>query len=131
MYILDTNTLIYYFKGMGNVAENLLQHPPRDIAIPSIVLYELEVGLAKSTEPEKRRQQLGTLIGLIAILPLDAKEAQSAATIRAVLEKAGTPIGPMDTLIAGTALANQGTLVTHNTKEFARVDGLQMADWYM
>jgi len=131
MYILDTNTLIYYFKGTGNVANKLLQYPPRDIAIPSIVLYELEVGLAKSTEPEKRRQQLKTLIGLIAILPLDAKEAQSAATIRAALEKAGTPIGPMDTLIAGTALANQGTLVTHNTKEFSRVDGLQITDWYM
>jgi len=69
MYILDTNTLIYYFKGMGNVAEKLLQHPPRDIAIPSIVLYALEVGLAKSAEPEKRRQQLATLIGLVVILP--------------------------------------------------------------
>jgi len=131
MYILDTNTLIYYFKGMGNVARNLLQHPPRDIAIPSIVLYELEVGLAKSAEPEKRRQQLATLIGLVAILPLDTKEAQSAALIRASLEKAGTPIGPMDTLIAGTALANHGTLVTHNAKEFSRVDGLQITNWYM
>ncbi|MDQ6958707.1 MAG: type II toxin-antitoxin system VapC family toxin [Mariprofundaceae bacterium] len=131
MYILDTNTLIYYFKGMGNVANKLLQYPPRDIAIPSIVLYELEVGLAKSTEPEKRRQQLETLTGLIAILPLGAKEAQSAGIIRAVLEKAGTPIGPMDTLIAGTALANQGTLVTHNTKEFSRVDELRIIDWYM
>jgi len=62
---------------------------------------------------------------------LGAKEAQSAAMIRASLEKAGTPIGPMDTLIAGTALANQGTLVTHNAKEFSRVDDLQMTDWYM
>jgi len=130
MYILDTNTLIYYFKGMGNVAENLLKHPPRNIAIPSIVLYELEVGLAKSKEPEKRRRQLETLIGLIAILPLGTKEAQSAAMIRASLEKAGTPIGPMDILIAGTVLANQGTLVTHNAKEFSRVNGLQITDWY-
>jgi len=131
MYILDTNTLIYYFKGMGSVADKLLRHPPRDIAIPSIVLYKLEVGLAKSKEPEKRRGQLETLTDLVAILPLGAKEAQSAATIRASLEKVGTPIGPMDTLIAGTALANQGTLVTHNTKEFSRVDGLQITDWYM
>jgi len=131
MYILDTNTLIYYFKGMGSVADKLLRHPPRDIAIPSIVLYELEVGLAKSKEPEKRRGQLGTLTDLVTILPLGAKEAKSAATIRASLEKVGTPIGPMDTLIAGTALANQGTLVTHNTKEFSRVDELQITDWYM
>jgi len=130
MYVLDTNTLIYYFRGMGNVANNLLQHPPRDIAIPSIVLYELEVGLAKSKEPEKRRKQLETLAGLVTILPLGAKEAQSAAMIRATLEAAGTPIGSIDTLIAGTALANQGTLVTHNTKEFSRVDSLQMTDWF-
>ncbi len=130
MYILDTNTLIYYFKGMGNVAEKLLQHPPREIAIPSIVLYELEAGLAKSKEPEKRCGQLETFVGLVAILPLGAKEAQSAAMIRASLEKTGTPIGPMDTLIAGTALANKGTLVTHNAKEFSRVDGLQITDWY-
>jgi len=56
MYVLDTNTLIYYFKGMGRVAEQLLQQPPRDIAIPSVVLYELETGLAKSIAPEKRRK---------------------------------------------------------------------------
>jgi len=130
MYVLDTNTLIYYFKGMGQVAERLLGHPPRDIAIPSIVLYELEVGLAKSTAPEKRRQQLETLIGLVSVLPLGAEEATSAANVRAALEAAGTPIGPMDTLIAGTTLAHQGTLVTHNTKEFSRVDGLQVVDWY-
>lgn len=130
MYVLDSNTLIYYFKGMGNVADNLLRHPPRDIAIPAIVLYELEVGLAKSRTPEKRRKQLETLTGLVAILPLGMKEARAAASIRATLEAAGTPIGPMDTLIAGTAMANRGTLVTHNAKEFSRVSGLQVTDWF-
>ena len=130
MFVLDTNTLIYYFKGMGNVADNLLRHPPRDIAIPSIVLYELEVGLAKSKEPEKRRAQLETLVNLVTVLPLHAREARSAAMIRADLEAAGAPIGPMDTLIAGTTLANQGTLVTHNTKEFSRVNGLRLTDWF-
>ncbi len=130
MYVLDTNTLIYYFKGLGQVAERLLRYPPREIAIPSIVLYELEVGLAKSQSPEKRRQQLDTLTGVVTILSLGLKEARSSALIRASLEGAGNPIGPMDTLIAGTAIVHQGTLVTHNTKEFSRVDGLQIADWY-
>ena len=51
MYILDTNTLIYFFKGMGNVAENLLASLPKDIGIPSVVLYELEYGIAKSRPP--------------------------------------------------------------------------------
>ncbi len=130
MYVLDTNTLIYYFKGLGRVADRLLEHPPRDIAIPSIVLYELEVGLAKSAEPEKRRQQLEALTGLVDVLPFGAEEAKSAALIRASLEASGTPIGPMDTLIAGTVLAHQGALVTHNTKEFSRIDGLQITNWY-
>jgi len=130
MYVLDTNTLIYYFKGMGQVADNLLQHPPREIAIPSIVLYELEVGLAKSLQPDKRRKQLETLTKLITVLPLGSEEAKAAAGIRANLEAAGTPIGPMDTLIAGTALANQGILVTHNTGEFSRVEGIKLVDWF-
>jgi len=130
MYILDTNTLIYYFKGSGNVSKHLLSYPPREIAIPAIVLYELEVGLAKSTAPEKRRQQLQTLTDFITILPLAKREATIAASIRATLEKSGNSIGPLDTLIAGIALAHQGILVTHNTKEFSRVDGLNLIDWY-
>jgi len=58
MYLLDTNTLIYFFKGMGNVAQELLSKSPKEIGIPSIVLYELEVGIAKSKSPRKRLQQL-------------------------------------------------------------------------
>ncbi len=130
MYVLDTNTLIYYFKGMGRVAEHLLQHPPRDIAIPSIVLYELETGLAKSISPEKRRKQLDRLTELVTILPLGVEAARASALIRATLEVAGKPIGPMDTLIAGTTVAHHGILVTHNTKEFSRIERLQITDWY-
>jgi len=130
MYVLDTNTLIYYFKGMGNVADKLLQTAPRDVAIPAVVLYELEVGLAKSNDTKKRRKQLDDFIALITVLPMDIKEAKAAANIRASLETQGTPIGAMDTLIAGTTLANQGVLVTHNTKEFSRVQGLVFEDWF-
>lgn len=130
MYVLDTNTLIYYFKGMGNVADKLLQTAPRDIAIPAVVLYELEVGLAKSNDTKKRREQLDDFIALITVLPMGIKEAKDAANIRATLEAKGTPIGAMDTLIAGITLTNQGVLVTHNTKEFSRVQGLVIEDWF-
>ena len=58
MYALDTNTVIYFFKNMGNVAQHLFSLPPHEIILPSVVLYELEVGIAKSTSPEKRRTQL-------------------------------------------------------------------------
>lgn len=130
MYVLDTNTLIYFFKGMGNVGNILLKHPPSSISIPTVVLYELEVGIAKSVYQEKRITQLEALIAVVKILPFGIDEVKCAASIRANLEKKGTPIGPYDVLIAGTALSNKGILVTHNTKEFERVEGLQLEDWY-
>ena len=130
MFVLDTNSLIYYFKGLGNVAATLLQTPPRDIGIPSIVLYELEVGISKSTAPEKRSKQLAVLTSVVNVLPFGVQEAKQAAQIRAALESRGQPIGPYDILIAATALANQATLVTHNLREFGRIRGLQVEDWY-
>jgi tRNA(fMet)-specific endonuclease VapC len=130
MYILDTNTLIYFFKGIGNVSTCLLKKPPRSIGIPTIVLFELEVGIAKSTSPKKRHLQLESLTSMVNILPLGRDEVKCAAAIRADLENRGKPIGPYDVLIAGTALANKGVLVTHNTSEFERIEGLQLEDWY-
>jgi len=130
MYVLDTNTLIYFFKGKGHVAEHLFLIPPKDIAIPSIVLFELEVGIAKSKSPVKRRAQLKSITDIVNILPFGYDEAKTAAAIRAKLEKKGTPIGPYDILIAAIAMASDSTLVTHNTKEFKRIPKLKTVDWY-
>ncbi len=130
MYLLDTNTVIYFFKGLGNVAEKLLSKSPQEIAIPSIVLYELEVGIAKSKNPQKRKEQLDSLLLYIKVFPFASKEAKLAASVRAELERLGTPIGGYDTLIAGTALSTNSTLITHNTKEFKRVQNLKMEDWF-
>ncbi len=130
MYVLDTNTLIYFFKGTGSVPRFLLNTPPNRIGIPTVVLYELEVGIAKSVSPEKRISQLAALTSIVNILPFGIDEVRRAAAIRENLEKNGTPIGPYDVLIAGTALSNKGILVTHNTKEFERIEGLQLEDWF-
>jgi tRNA(fMet)-specific endonuclease VapC len=130
MYVLDTNTLIYFFKGIGNVADILFSKSPDNIKIPAIVLYELEFGIARSTSPRKRKQQLAALTATIDVLPFSTEAAKSSASIRAQLEKSDKAIGPYDVLIAGTALVNQGTLVTHNVKEFNRVKGLISEDWY-
>ena len=130
MYVLDTNTLIYFFKGQGGVAERLFSKAPADIAIPAIVIFETQAGIAKSSSPRKRMKQFESLIEAVQVLPFSGKEAMAAATIRARLEKKGAPIGPYDVLIAGTALACQGTLVSHNLTEFKRVDGLKTEDWY-
>jgi len=130
LYILDTNTLIYFFKGVGNVAGTLLSKSPNDIYIPAIVLFELKLGIAKSTKPTKRKKQLERLVSHVNISSFGIREADSAAMIRADLEKIGMPIGPYDTLIAGTALAANAILVTHNVKEFERISALTIEDWY-
>ncbi len=130
MYVLDTNTLIYFFKGLGVVSKRLLAVPPKQICIPSIVLYELEVGIARSKSPRKRRKQLEDFTSLVKILPFGTEEARSAASIHVDLEKKGRPIGPYDILIAAVALTSQSILVTHNTSEFSRIKGLRLENWY-
>lgn len=130
MYLLDTNTLIYFFKGFGNVAEMLFSKSPKDIAISTSTLYEIEVGIAKSSNPQKRKKQLESFVSRITILPFDSKEAKASAKIRAALEKQGTPIGPLDNLIAGTAFSFNAIFVTHNAKQFSKVEGLTIEDWF-
>ncbi len=90
---------------MGKVSEKLLSLSPKEVGIPTVVLYELEVGIAKSTSPEKRSTQLQKLIGITQLLPFGFNEATAAANVRANLEASGNPIGPYDVLIAGTAFA--------------------------
>ncbi|MCP5097308.1 MAG: type II toxin-antitoxin system VapC family toxin [Chloroflexi bacterium] len=130
MFLLDTNTLIYFFKGMGNVSAKLVQTLPKEIHVPSIVVYELEVGIAKSTSPQKRIQQLNAFLSNVDVLPFGRLEANKASEIRVELEEQGQPIGSYDILIAATALANNATLVTHNTKEFGRIKRLSIEDWF-
>ncbi len=130
MLALDTNTLIYFFKGMGRVGERLLSTAPSEIAVSTIVLYELELGLAKSSSPDRRRSQLDDMLRLVRLLPFDRSAARASARIRTELESSGNPIGPMDTLIAGTAVAAGATLVSHNLREFGRVPGLRVVDWF-
>lgn len=129
MFVLDTNTLIYFFKGIGNVSSNLLACPPKDSALPAIVLFELEYGIAKSTSPEKCRAQLTLLCESVNILPFGQKETVIAADIRFKLERAGTPIGQYDILIAATAVSHNGVLVSNNTKEFERIADLKLINW--
>ena len=128
--LLDTNALIYFFRGQGRVAERLLATPVSEVLISAVTLFELRVGIAKSSSPDKRLRQLDELLSVIAVIPFGSAEAREAAEIRAALEARGTPIGPMDTLIAGTAKAHGATLVTRNVVEFGRVDGLVLEDWF-
>lgn len=130
MFVLDTNTVIYYFKGQGRVAERLLQVAPNEVALPSIAVFELSVGVLKSDNVARRQEQLEVFLEAVTTLPFGLAEAARAAQVRAELEARGLPIGPLDVLIAGTALAKRATLVTRNVREFGRVDGLMVENWH-
>ena len=128
-FLLDTNAVIDLFRGLGNVAVNLALRPPSAIAVSSVTVFELERGIALSGGSEKRRHQLAAFLSRCTILHFDTATASAAARIAVELQRAGLQIGPFDTLIAGVAVANGATLVTHNTREFARVPGLPLEDW--
>jgi len=130
MFLLDTNAVIYFFKGQGKVAERLFAVEAGEVAISSVSLYEIEVGIAKSSQPTRRRKQFDSFLAVVSVLPFDSAAARAAATLRAELESRGLPIGPLDNLIAGVALAHRATLVTRNTREFSRLPGLALMDWY-
>lgn len=130
LYALDTSTLVDYLRGRGRTAERMLATPVGQILLPTVVLYELEVGAAKSADAERRRGELAELAGALRLAPFGAEEARTAARIRATLEARGESIGPHDVLIAATALAQRAILVTHNTREFRRIQGLQVEDWF-
>ena len=129
-YMLDTNICIYIIKHQPeNVIRKFMEQEPDDICISAITYAELAHGVEKSQAREKNRMALMVLLSEIPIVPFDDLAAQVYGVVRAELHKKGTPIGPLDTLIAAHAKALNLTLVTNNTKEFARVDGLTLEDW--
>jgi len=93
MYLLDTNTLIYFFKGLGRIPERMLAAAPGEIVLPSITVYEIETGIAKSKQPEMLGKDLDDLLSMVNVLPFGMPEARPADRIRAYLETAGTPKG--------------------------------------
>lgn len=100
-----------------------------DIAISAITVSELQYGVAKSQYPTKNQQRLDAFLRPFQIINYDEPVAHAYGTIRAQLERDGTPIGPLDTLIAAHALAHNLCLVTNNEKEFVRVKGLVVENW--
>ena len=130
MFVLDTNTVIDYFRGRGNVADRLLAVAPQEIALPAVVTYELWVGVLGSANPKRREAQFEQFLSCVTVLPFDSATSRRAAEVRYALERRGESVGPLDTLIAATALACAGTLVTRNVREFGRIAGLKVLNWY-
>jgi tRNA(fMet)-specific endonuclease VapC len=126
--LLDTNTVIHCLKGREPAASRFRAAVPTQIAIPSVVAYELKYGTLRIESADRRRILLRMLQNLEEI-PFDREAAHESARIRIDLEKWGVTIGPLDLLIAGTALSRGAILATSNTREFARIKGLRLADW--
>jgi len=126
-YLLDANAVIKMIAGNTGILSRMRACKPREIGIPASVAYEIYHGALKS---EHSQRNLTRLLGLqFEIVAFDAQAAMHAASIRALLEKAGMPIGAYDTLIVGQALALGLILITHNTREFRRVANLTIEDW--
>lgn len=129
-YLLDTNTLIYAQKRRGHCLQRIEAHAPETLVWSVISMQELAYGMGKSAHPERMQAYLTALKNLYAVLDYSAAAAECAGPLRSQLERKGTPIGPYDLQIAASALVHGLTVVTRNTREFARVPGLLVEDWY-
>ena len=129
-YMLDTNTIAYAKnKRPPQVLEKLLEHDPSEISISSITMAELEFGVHHSSKPEQNRIALMMFLSGITVLPFDSNAAWEYGSIRHALQSQGLTIEGNDVLIAAHARSLGLTLVTHNTREFSRVDLLSLEDW--
>jgi tRNA(fMet)-specific endonuclease VapC len=132
-YLLDTNACITLINGTEiNVRRRFKRAVAREsvILLSSIVAFELWYGVAKSQRKDANTQRLETFLGgPLEWALFDEDDARAAGTVRAELETVGRPVGAYDVLLAGQARRRGATLVTSNTKEFARVQGLKWEDW--
>ena len=129
-YLLDTNTCIRYLtQRKTSVERRIAVLGLSNIAICDVVKQELFYGAYKSQRQIKNLELLREFFSAVISLPYDGEAAEIAGRGRAKLSKLGTPIGPYDLQIAAIALANGLILVTHNTREFQRIQGLQLEDW--
>ena len=131
-YLLDTNILIYVLNARPQhqaVLDRFNREQAHDMAVSSITLAELRFGLEKSSKRGATRDRLYTVLEALNVVAFDERAAESYGKVRVVLERAGKPIGPLDTLIAAHALSLNVTLITANVREFAGVSGLRVENW--
>ena len=130
MYMLDTNAIIMAVRHPDwPVSGRVRDHLGKDLVISSVVYGELEYGIKKSSDPDRNRAAVTGILAGIRIMDFDSRAAEHFGDIFAVLEKEGRRIHDRDMMIAGHARSLGCTLVTNNTSEFSRVDGLVIEDW--
>ena len=129
-YLLDTNICIYIIKKRPIIVfDKFRSLSIGSIGISSITLAELQYGIMKSSNPDKNQEALDKFLTPIEIIDFGFYATMEYGKIRAELERKGTPIGPLDTLIASHAKSLDLTLVTNNEREFERISGLKIENW--
>ena len=129
-WMLDTDTCIAVIRARpASVLKRLRTTSIGQVGISSITLAELSYGAAKSLHRAQAENALAEFLMPLEVAPFDAGAASAYGGVRAHLSTKGQTIGPLDTLIGSHALAAGSILVTHNTREFARVPGLRLEDW--
>jgi len=128
-FLLDTDTCIYALKQNPAVLDQLLSKSREEIVVSVITEAELRTGAAKSSSPVRTLRLVENFLGPLALAEFTSDDAIAYAHIRAKLERAGTPIAPLYTLIAAQAIARKLTLVSNNEREFRRVPGLKLENW--
>ena len=129
-YLLDTNTCIYIInKKPPSAVNHIRSKHPDEIAISAVTIAELEYGVYRSRHTDQNRIALLEFLVPFVILDFDQSAAAVYGLVRAALESRGTPIGPMDLLLAAHAMSKKLVLVTNNEREFRRVGGLQIENW--
>lgn len=130
MYLLDTNIISYWMRGDRSVIERIKKHAPAHLFLSTITLAEILYGIEKSSVKKKERQfKINQITSMLGICAFDEAAAFEYAVIRTQLEKEGRIISERDTQIASIAMANKLIIVTHNVKEFGRVEKLNVEDW--
>lgn len=130
MWLPDTNVWIKVMNPQYSpVKQRFHQHHPNKLYLCDVVLSELYYGAFKSQRSVTNVALIDALVTQFPSFGFDAKAAKFCGEIRVDLERKGLLIGSYDIQIAATALANNCVLVTHNTREFSRVEGLQIEDW--
>ena len=128
-FMLDTNTVSFLIRASSPpLKARLLSVPMAQLCVSAVTQGELVYGLARRPEASALRTAVRELLARLEVLPWDSLAAERYGALRASLERAGTPLGNLDTLIAGHALATGAVLVT-NDQAFGRVEGLQVEDW--
>ena len=128
-FLLDTNICIHALKQDPIVLRHLFARQPTEVSVSVITEAELRTGAAKSTSAAKTLRLVENFLRPLGILEFVSEDAAAYAAVRARLERAGTPIGPLDTLIAAQAVARKLVLVSNNEREFGRVTGLRVENW--